>query len=125
LGRAYRTAVTVGRWIIVCFWVAAATLVTILIPSSPGGGGGFGDLLPPDSQVLEVQERVLKEFSVPVLAGTTVVVHREGGLSLLTRADSVLWALATTQDVIQSSSPPPPAASVPPSRYQRDGPTPR
>jgi RND superfamily putative drug exporter len=107
LGRAYRTAVTAGRWMIVIFWVAAAALVTILIPSTPGGGGGFGDLIPPDSQVLKVQERVLEEFSVPVLAGTTVVVHQEGGLSLLTRADSVLWALATTQEVIEAPTAPP------------------
>ena len=98
MGRAYRTSVTTGRWVVVAFWVAAAALVTILIPSSSGGGGGFGDLLPPDSPVLEVQERVLEEFDVPVLAGTTVVVHQPEGLSLLTRADSVLWALATTQD---------------------------
>ncbi len=110
LGRAYRTAVTAGRWIIVAAWIAAAALVTILIPSSSGGGGGFGDLLPPDSEVLKVQERVLQEFSVPVIAGTTVVVHQEGGLSLLTRADSVLWALATTQDVVQASVPPPPGS---------------
>ena len=41
-----------------------------------------------------------------------MVVHQPGGLSLLTRADSVLWALATTQDVIQS--PTPPAAGQPP-----------
>jgi RND superfamily putative drug exporter len=102
--------VTAGRWIIVAAWVAAATLVTVLIPSSSGGGGGFGDLLPPDSEVLKVQERVLQEFSVPVIAGTTVVVHQEGGLSLLTRADSVLWALATTQDVVQASVPPPPGS---------------
>lgn len=110
LGRAYRTAVTAGRWLVVALWVAAAALVTILIPSSSGGGGGFGDLLPPDSPVLEVQERVLEEFSVPVLAGTTVVVHQPGGLSLLTRADSALWALATTQDVIEAPTAPPPGS---------------
>ena len=62
LGRAYRDAVTAGRWVIVAVWVAAATLVTVLAPSGSGGGGGFGDLLPPDSQVLKVEERVLEEF---------------------------------------------------------------
>ena len=72
--------------------------------------GGFGNLLPPDSQVLKVGERVLEQFRVPVLSGTTVVVHQPGGLSLLTRADSVLWALATTQDVIEAPVPPPPGS---------------
>lgn len=108
LGRAYRTGVTAGRWGIVGAWVAAAVLVSVLVPSGSGGGGGFGNLLPPDSQVLKVEERVLQEFRVPVLAGTTVVVHQPGGLSLLTRADSVLWALATTQEVIEAPAPPPP-----------------
>jgi putative drug exporter of the RND superfamily len=110
LGRAYRAAVTAGRWLIVVGWIAAAALVTILVPSGGGGGGGFGDLLPPDSAVLKVEERVLEQFQVPVLSGTTVVVHRSGGLSLLTRADSVLWALATTQDVIEAPEPPPPGS---------------
>jgi len=107
LGVAYRTGVTAGRWAIVAVWLGAAVLVTVLVPSSSSGGGGFGNLLPPESQVLKVEERVLEEFQVPVLAGTTVVVHQADGLSLLTRADSVLWALATTQDVIQAPAPPP------------------
>ena len=102
LGRAYRTGVTAGRWIIVAFWVVAAVLVTVLIPSGSGGGAGFGNLLPPNSPVLKVEERVLQEFSVPVLAGTTVVVHQPDGLSLLTRADSLLWALATTRRGVES-----------------------
>jgi RND superfamily putative drug exporter len=88
--------------------VAAATLIAVFVPSGGGSGGGFGNLLPPDSPVLQVEQRVLQEFRVPVLSGTSVVVHQPGGLSLLTRADSVLWALATTQDVINSPTPPPP-----------------
>ncbi len=111
MGRAYRVAVTAGRWVIVGFWVVAAVLVTALAPSS-SGGGGFGNLLPPDSQVLKVEERALQEFRVPVLSGTTVVVHQPDGLSQLTRADSLLWALATTQDVIEAPNQPPPGSLV-------------
>jgi RND superfamily putative drug exporter len=106
-GRGYRVAVTSGRWVVLTAWVLAAALVTALVPPSGGGGDTFGDLLPPESEVLQVQQRVLEEFRVPVLSGTTVVVHQPGGLSLLTRADSVLWALATTQDVLESPEPPP------------------
>ena len=108
LGAGYRAAVTSGRWVVVGVWVAAATLVTVFVPSGGGGSGGFGDLLPPDSPVLKVEQRVLEQFRVPVLSGTSVVVHQPGGLSLLTRADSVLWALATTQDVVESPTPPGP-----------------
>ncbi len=110
IGRTYRIGVTAGRWVIVAAWIAAATLVTVLIPSTSSGSGGFGDLLPPNSPVLKVQERVLQEFKVPVLAGTTVVVHQPDGLSLLTQADSILWALATTQDVLKAPTPPPPGS---------------
>lgn len=109
IGRAYRRAVTAGRWVIVAVWVAAAVTIPVLVPSSPPGGA-FGDLLPPDSPVLKVEERILDEFRVPVLSGTTVVVHQPGGLSLLTRADSVLWALATTQKVVEAPGPPPPGS---------------
>jgi RND superfamily putative drug exporter len=109
LGAGYRAAVTGARWAVVAAWVLAAALVSVLVPSS-SGGGGFGNLLPPDSQVLKVEERVLEEFRVPVLSGTTVVVYQPGALSLLTRADSALWALATTQDVVEAPAPPPPGS---------------
>ena len=101
VGEGYRAAVTRGRWAWVVAWVALATVLTVVVPSHAGDGGGFGDLLPTDSKVLQVERDVLDEFRVPVLSGTTVVVHRDGGLSLLTRADSLLWALATTQRTIR------------------------
>ncbi len=116
LGRTYRSLVVRGRWLIVTAWVVAATLVTLLAPASAGGGGGFGNLLPEDSEVLQVEQRALAQFRVPVLSGTTVVVHQPGGLSLLTQADSLLWALATTQNVLEAPTPPPPgslAAAIP------------
>ncbi len=111
-GRAYRSAVTAGRWVIVVIWVAAAVLVNVVTPGSGGGGGGFGDLLPADSRVLQVEERILRDFRVPVLSGTTVVLHEENGLSALTRVDSVLWALATTQNVLDAPAPPQPGQII-------------
>ncbi|SDE57217.1 MMPL family transporter [Auraticoccus monumenti] len=106
--RLYRATVTSGRWVVLLLWVLAAAATT-LVPSPPSApGGGFGNLLPPGSAVLEVEERVLEQFRVPVLSGTTVVVHQPGGLSVLTRADSLLWALSTTQEVLESPVPPGP-----------------
>ena len=76
--------------------------VTVLVPYRPDtSGSNFSDLLPADSPVFKVEQRILAEFRVPLLSGTTVVVHQADGLSLLTRADSLLWALATTQDTLQ------------------------
>ncbi|RYZ32757.1 MAG: hypothetical protein EOP01_00155 [Propionibacteriaceae bacterium] len=103
-------AVTTGRWVVIVGWVAAAACITVLVPSHGGGSGGFGDLLPPNSQVLTVEQRILEQFKVPVLTGTTVVVHQPDGLSVLTRADSLLWALGTTQTVLDTPGGAPPGA---------------
>ncbi|MBA8794075.1 RND superfamily putative drug exporter [Friedmanniella endophytica] len=109
VGHGYRTVVVRGRWVVIGAWTALATIMIILVPVQTNGGG-FGDLLPPDSPVLRVEQRILATFRVPVIAGTTVVVHQPGGLSVLTRADSLLWALGTTQTVLEAPEPPPPGA---------------
>ncbi len=117
LGRGYRFTVTTLRWVIVVAWVAGAIAVTVLVPYRPDtSGSNFSDLLPADSPIFKVEQRILAEFRVPLLSGTTVVVHQADGLSLLTRADSLLWALATTQDTLQADTPPKPgtiAAAIP------------
>ena len=73
-----------------------------------------------DHPILQTQRRVLEEFRVPVLSGTTVVVYQPGGLSLLTRADSYLWALATTQDNLEGGRHRVRIRSSPRFRYRRD-----
>ena len=106
-GEIYRAVVITGRWAVVAFWVAVAALLVTFVPAH-GSGGGFGEFLPADHPILQTQRRVLERFRVPVLSGTTVVVSQPGGLSLLTRADSYLWALATTQDNLEGRTPPGP-----------------
>jgi putative drug exporter of the RND superfamily len=115
LGTAYRRAVTTGRWLVLAAWLGAAVAIGVLLPAHENSNQGFGDLLPPDSQVLQVAKRSSELFRVPVQSGTTVVVHQAGGLSLLTRADATLWALATTQDAVQRGTSPPDtlAAAIP------------
>jgi RND superfamily putative drug exporter len=117
LGRGYRFTVTTLRWVVVVAWVAGAIAVTVLVPYRlDTSGSNFSDLLPANSPIFKVEQRILAEFRVPLLSGTTVVVHQADGLTLLTRADSVLWALATTQDTLQAGTPPKPgtiAAAIP------------
>ncbi|MGY1683207.1 MMPL family transporter [Geodermatophilus sp. SYSU D01176] len=97
-GRALRAAVVSGRWLVIGVWIAAAVVTTVALPGNGGGGGGdIGSLLPADSEAVAVLERSLEEFRVPALSETSVVVHDPDGLDPLTRADVVLWALATTQ----------------------------
>ena len=104
-GRIYRFTVTTLRWVIVVVWVAGAVAFTVLVPYRPDtSGSNLSDLLPADSPIFRVEQRILSEFRVPLLSGTTVVVHQAEGLSLLTRADSLLWALATTQDALQAGN---------------------
>jgi RND superfamily putative drug exporter len=101
-GRIYRFTVTTLRWVVVLAWVGAAVALTVLMPYRPDNtGSNLSDLLPNDSPIFKVEQRIYQEFRVPLLSGTTVVVHQPDGLSLLTRADSLLWALATTQDTAE------------------------
>lgn len=111
-GRAYRVLVTAGRWFVVAFWIAAAILVSTQVPHGDDGNGDFGALLPPDSPVIQVEENILEQFRVPVLSGTSVVLHQDGGLSRLARADSYLWAASTTQAAIDDPPPPGPGSIV-------------
>ena len=58
--------------------MAGAIALTVLVPYQPDTtGSNFGDLLPADSPVFKVEQRILEEFRVPLLSGTTVVVHQD------------------------------------------------
>ncbi|WP_346620247.1 MMPL family transporter [Blastococcus montanus] len=105
-GRAFRSAVVAGRWLVIAAWLAAA-VAAVLLPTPSGGGGSnnFGSLLPPSSEAAQVQQRSIEKFSVPVLSQTAVVVHDPGGLSALTRADIALWALQHTQEFLRGEAP--------------------
>ncbi len=98
LAQAYLAAVITGRWLIVAGWVVVTILLSVALPTQAGeSAGNFGDLLPPESAAVQVQERSLEQFAIPVLSETSVVVHDPAGLSPLTRADVVLWALSYVQ----------------------------
>lgn len=104
-----RTVVTL-RWIVVAAWIAAAVVTTVVFPApapaaSGLGGVGLQGLLPTNSKAYPELQRAAREFRVPVLAETAVVVHEPGGLGVLTRADAVLWALAHAQAYVQGRVP--------------------
>ncbi|WP_324277671.1 hypothetical protein [Blastococcus brunescens] len=124
-----RTAVVSGRWLVLAFWVASAVLAVVVpSPAQERSSGDIGGLLPPGSDAVAVQERSLDHFGVPVLSDTSVVVHDPGGMGLLTRADSTLWALAHTQAYLEGRVPPGRgqiigAIPCPPARRTRRSPT--
>jgi putative drug exporter of the RND superfamily len=105
-GRGFRTAVVGGRWFVVALWLAGAIIaVANPVPTESTKLGELDALLPEGSPAVEVQERSLDLFRVPVLSDTTVVVHDPGGLSLLTRADVTLRAAAQTQAYLRGDIP--------------------
>ncbi|SDX90504.1 putative drug exporter of the RND superfamily [Modestobacter sp. DSM 44400] len=106
VARGYRRAVVSARWWIVVGWIVATVLVSSVLPTAGGGGADIGSLLPEGSPAAAIQQRSLETFQVPVLSETSVVVHDPGGLSVLTRADVVLWALTYTQANLDGAVPP-------------------
>ncbi|RMB61468.1 MMPL family transporter [Tessaracoccus antarcticus] len=105
-GRTYRWIMTSGRWLVVLGWIAIAVLVPRLIDDRPPATD-FGNLVTPENPVVQDELRVLSQFDVPVISGTTVVLHQQGGLGALARADSYLFAASTTQEALRIADPGP------------------
>jgi putative drug exporter of the RND superfamily len=70
------------RWAIVVAWIAAATLVTISLPTiRQAQVGSLGDLVPRDAHAVDAERRSYELFGFPLLS-RTIVVERDGrGLS--------------------------------------------
>lgn len=103
-GRFYRGAVVRGRWLVLLAWAGLAAAVFALLPTghAVGGDAGFSNLLPAGSPALQVEQRSLAAFRVPVLSGTTVVVHAPRGLTLETRAILALQAYRATRPTLET-----------------------
>lgn len=97
---------TAGRWLVVLGWVALVVLVPRLIEDRPPATD-FGNLVTQDNPVVQDELRVLGQFDVPVISGTTVVLYQQGGLGMLARADSYLFAASTTQEALRVTNPGP------------------
>lgn len=99
VGHAHRVAVIRGRWVVLAAWALLGVFVFTALPvgHAVGGDAGFSNLLPANSPALKVEERSLQAFRVPVLSGTTIVVHAPDGLSVRTRAVLAAQAYETTK----------------------------
>ena len=64
------------RWLIVPAWIVGAVLVTIHLPSIfASEASDLGSLLPRDSEAIQVEEKAIDVFGVPVLSRTMVIAH--------------------------------------------------
>jgi putative drug exporter of the RND superfamily len=69
-------------WPIVLAWLAAALAASSLLPNvEQSGSGSLGDLVPTDAEALQVEERSLELFRLPLLSRTVVVDDPRGSLS--------------------------------------------
>ena len=70
------------RWAIVLFWIAAALVVTVSLPTiRQAQVGSLGDLVPRDAHAVDAERRSYELFGFPLLSRTLVVEHDAHGLS--------------------------------------------
>jgi putative drug exporter of the RND superfamily len=64
------------RFLIVPAWIAGAVLATIHLPSIfASEASDLGSLIPRDSEAIQVEEKAIEVFGVPVLSRTMVIAH--------------------------------------------------
>jgi len=89
------------RWPLVIFWVAAAIVTTLALPSiEESQNGALGDLVPNESAALDAELRSNRLFGFPVLSRTVVVKRDAAGLSPLAQASTVERAVALNRDTL-------------------------
>ncbi len=75
------------RFFIVAFWVVAAVLLTVELPSiREAQTGAVGDLVPKDASALDAELRSSKLFRFPLLSRVLVVQRDRDGLSAIEQA---------------------------------------
>ncbi|HWN72603.1 MAG TPA: MMPL family transporter, partial [Solirubrobacterales bacterium] len=71
------------RFLIVPAWIAGAVWISLNAPSIFGSEASeLGSLLPRNSQAIEVEEKGIEVFGLPVPSRTMVVAHQPGDFSL-------------------------------------------
>src|SRR3954468_6317487 len=71
------------RFLLVPAWIVGAVWVSFNLPSVFGAeANDLGSLLPSDSKAVEVEEKGIETFGLPVLSRTMVVAHQPGDFTL-------------------------------------------
>ncbi len=83
------------RWAVIAFWLAAAVVLTMTLPSIRDAQvGALGDLVPHNSAALDAELRSSELFRFPLLSRTLVVQRDTRGLSLRQQVAAAGHALA-------------------------------
>jgi putative drug exporter of the RND superfamily len=80
--RAIARAIVWLRFLIVAAWIAAVVLATVHLPSAfESESADAGSLLPHSSKAVEVEEKAIKTFGLPLISRTMVVAANPQGFS--------------------------------------------
>jgi len=94
LAGAAARAIVKLRWVVVVFWIAAAVVVTVKLPTvGEAQAGALGDLVPSDAAALQTELRSARLFAFPLLSRTLVVQRDPDGLSATQQAAAVARAV--------------------------------
>jgi RND superfamily putative drug exporter len=87
------------RWAVIAFWIVAAVLLTLALPSlREAQTGALGDLVPNGAAALETELRASELFRFPLLSRVLVVQRDPDGLSAREQAAAVRRALALNRE---------------------------
>ena len=95
--RSYAAWIRRYRWLVLAFWAITVPLLTITAPSLGAGGDQLANVIPLDSPAIQAEIRSVEEFGFPLSSRTAVLQHNPDGLSVYTRAQSVLDAVSVDQ----------------------------
>jgi RND superfamily putative drug exporter len=95
--RAYASWIYRFRWLVLVFWAVTVPLLTVAAPSLGAGGDQLANVIPLDSPAIQAEIRSVEEFGFPLSSRTAVLQHNSDGLSVYTRAQSVLDAFSVDQ----------------------------
>ncbi len=78
----FARAIVAGRYAIVAFWVAAAIVLSLVLPSiDQAQVGALGDLVPNDAAAIQAEQRSATLFGFPLLSRNILVQRDPAGLS--------------------------------------------
>lgn len=95
--RRYADVIRRFRWLVLAFWAISVPLLTSVAPSLGAGGDQLASVIPLDSPAIQAEIRSVEEFGFPLSSRTAVLQHNPDGLSVYTRAQSVLDAFSVDQ----------------------------
>jgi len=95
--RSYARAVVRLRWLVVAFWLVAAGVSMVYLPSVGHGGNDLEQLVSADNPAVQSEIRSFEKFGFPLLSRVAVVQRNPDGLPMKVQTEVVARARAVTE----------------------------